>query len=247
MQRDTAPTGTRRSVVPMRRPLVRPARPARFAAAAAAVTVLIVAGCANDGRSLGSANGNDRSIVKETTPDSEEVGTDDLFSDETLPGDEFDTGDEGSDTIVDEGGMMMTAPFAVDAQIPLKYTCDGQNVSPPITWSGLPEGTVEVAIQVIDLEAEDYTHWVITGLKPSAGGIKEGEVPLGAVQAKNSKGTIGYTGPCPPKGTTHNYLFEVDALDSRISLPNGTDADTMLQAVGSATIQSASTSGNFTR
>lgn len=208
-------------------------------------------GCANDGRGLGSANNNDRSIVKDTTADTESVASDDLFSDETLPGDEGDGGDEftddGSDTVLDEGGMTMTAPFTVDAPIPQKYTCDGQNVSPALTWAGLPEGTVEVAIQVIDLEAEDYTHWVITGLNPQAGGIKEGEVPVGALQAKNSAGKTGYTGPCPPKGSTHNYLFEVDALDSHVSLPNGTDADTMLQAVGSATIQSASTSGTVTR
>jgi len=218
----------------MRRPL------ARRATVAALASALFLAACASDGRSLGSANDNDRSIVKDTTPDTEAI-SDDLFSDETLPG------DEELDSMLDDGGIMMTTPFEVDAPIPTKYTCDGQNISPAITWEGLPEGTVEVAIQVIDLEAENYTHWVIAGLKPEAGGIKEGEVPLGAIQAMNSNGTIGYTGPCPPKGSTHNYLFEVDALDSHINLPTGTDADTMLQAVGAATVQSASTSGSVTR
>ena len=96
------------------------------------------------------------------------------------------------------------------------------------------------------LEAEDFTHWVIAGLKPTTGGIAEGQVPAGAIQGKNTHGTVGYFGPCPPKGQTHNYLFEVDALDSHITLANGTDADTMLEAIGSATIQSASNSGNAT-
>jgi Raf kinase inhibitor-like YbhB/YbcL family protein len=214
-----------------------------IASLAAAVSLFVVVGCASDGRSLGSANDNDRSIVKDTTPptyDEEIVEGEDYFTDETLPGE--------SDMIDGEDvGMMLTTPFGVDEPIPVKFTCDGQNVSPAITWDGLPEGTVEVAIQVIDLEAEDFTHWVIAGLKPEAGGIKEGEVPAGAIQATNSKGTIGYTGPCPPQGSLHNYLFEVDALDQRIDLPNGTDADTMLQAVGAATIGSASTSGNYTR
>jgi hypothetical protein len=149
--------------------------------------------------------------------------------------------------VEDGGGMTMTIPFSEGEAIPAKYTCDGQNVAPAITWANLPEGTVEVAIQVIDLEADDYTHWIISGLKPTSGGLLEGVVPTGAIQAKNSKGTIGYTGPCPPKGTLHNYLFEVDALDSHVSLTNGVDPDTALQAIGAATIQSASVSGTVKR
>ena len=162
------------------------------------VALVLLASCANDGRGLGSANDNNKSIVKETTPATDE-GTD-LFSDETLPDEEYASDDFGSDI----GGMSMSTPFGADEAIPAKYTCDGQNVSPLITWTGVPEGTVEIAIQVIDLDSEDYTHWVITGIDPAAGRIEEGKVPAGAVQSKNSSGTIGYTGPCPTKGSTHN-------------------------------------------
>ena len=212
-----------------------------------------VVGCASDGRGLRPENSGTKSIVKDTTAPTDETTDEfvdeftDEFTDEMLPGEEGDGGDpslsdpEGFDT------MSMRTPFAQDAAIPVRFTCDGLNLSPAITWEGLPEGTVEVAIQVVDLEAEDYTHWVIAGLKPAAGGIGEGEVPVGAIQARNSKGTVGYDGLCPPKGSLHNYLFEVDALDSAITLAEGTDVETMLQAVGAATIQSTSMSGTFSR
>ena len=143
--------------------------------------------------------------------------------------------------------MTATLPFAEGGAIPAGFTCDGKNVSPAINWAGVPEGTVEIAIQVVDLETDDYTHWVITGLQPAAGGVAEGVVPVGAVQAKNSKGTLGYTGPCPPKGTLHNYLYEVDALDSHVTIGSGTDPDSALQAIGAATIQSASVTGTYQR
>ena len=204
---------------------------------------LVAVGCARDGRGLGSANDNNASIIKETTTtvDGDNIGSIyDEFSDETLPTEE-DLNGEGI------SGMTIEMPFEIDTAIPLTFTCDGRNLAPEIIWSDLPDGTVEVAIQMFDLEAEDYTHWVIAGLRPESGGIKEGVVPAGAIQARNSKGTIGYTGPCPPKGSTHNYLFEVDALDRHLTLTNGVDADTMLEAIGEATIESASNSGYVTR
>lgn len=197
----------------------------------------VSAACSSDGRSLAPPNNNDESIVKETVPEDVDEGLgDDIEVSDTLPG-EGESLDDG------EMGMTMTVPFTTDGPIPAKYTCAAENISPPITWENLPEGTVEVAIQVIDLEAENFTHWAIAGLRPEAGGIEEGEVPEGAIQAKNTNGTVGYFGPCPPAGQTHNYLFEVDALDRAITLPDGVDADTMLEAIGEATIQSASDSG----
>lgn len=219
--------------------------------ALAACTVL--AGCANDGRSLAPENGGTKSIIKDTTTSIDD--TVDEFTDDTLPGDDAvdgtdplgDASASGQDEAEGDSGMTATLPFREGEAIPATFTCDGKNVAPAITWAGLPEGTVEIAIQVVDLEAEDYTHWVITGLKPSSGGIAEGVVPVGAVQAKNSKGTIGYDGPCPPKGSLHNYLYEVDALDSHVSITSGTDPNTALQAIGAATIQSASVSGTYKR
>jgi len=205
---------------------------------------LVAASCARDGRGLGSPNDNNASIIRETTTtvDGDNLGSIyDDFAGETLPSEEEGEG------MSELGGMTMTLPFEPDTAIPVKYTCDGQNVSPAITWADLPVDTVEVAIQVIDLDAENYTHWVITGLRPETGGIAEGSVPMGSVQAKNSKGTIGYTGPCPPKGSSRSYLFEVMALDRRIPLLTGADPDDLMEAIGEATIESASSGAYMSR
>jgi hypothetical protein len=215
----------------MRRTLLFP-----LGCAAAAV---LLAACAHDGRGLGSPNQHSQSIIRSTTTTAGTVASSDSVSvnlDDSLPG--------GTD---EQLGMRMTLPFDSDTPIPSKYTCDGAGISLPVQWSDLPPGTVEVAIQVSDIEAENYVHWVIAGLDPKAGGIAEGKVPAGAIQAKNSAGTIGYTPPCPPKGTTHNYLVEVDALDQHITLANGVDAEKLIQAISDAESQAASDSGNVTR
>lgn len=199
------------------------------------VVAAALVSCAGDGRGLGSPNEHNQSIIRSTTTVAEstsEAGG----GDDSLPG--------GTD---EQLGMRIVLPFDSDTPIPGKYTCDGANVSPPIGWSDLPAGTVEVAIQVTDIEADGYVHWVIAGLDPKSGGIGEGRVPVGAIQATNSAGTVGYSGPCPPKGTTHNYLFEVDALDRHLTLANGVSADTLIQAIADAELQAASDSGNVTR
>ena len=211
---------------------------------------LLLVACSHDGRALAPPNQHNQSILPSTTAVTTTAGgglgglDNAPGTDDTLPGENL-----GSDTggTIESLGMYIDLPFDSDTAIQTKYTCDGGSISPAIQWHDLPSGTVEVAIQVTDLEAENYVHWVIAGLDPATGGIAEGAVPTGAVQATNSKGTIGYTGPCPPAGETHNYLFEVDALDQQTELPNGTDSTTMLQAIGAATIEAASDSGTVKR
>lgn len=222
----------------------------RLAAPALLGALLLLTACRHDGRDLAAPNQNNRTILPTTTidPDSAEPGDTVGLGNgtgDTLPAEDLGGDDQGGD--VQELGMYIELPFDSDTVIQDQYTCNGANVSPAIRWFNLPEGTVEVAIQVTDLESDSYVHWVIAGLDPASGGIGEGEVPIGAVQATNSAGTIGYTGPCPPHGETHNYLFEVSALDQQIELPNGTDADTLMQAIGAATIDSYGDSGTVTR
>lgn len=222
----------------------------RLAAPALLGALLLLSACKHDGRELAPPNSNDRSILPTTSVDPDAAVASDSSDDgfgtgDTLPAEDLGGGDQGGD--VETLGMYIDLPFESDTAIPSQFTCDGANVSPAITWHNLPEGTVEVAIQMTDLEAENYVHWVITGLDPAKGGIGEGEVPLGAIQATNSAGSIAYTGPCPPKGETHNYLFEVSALDQQIDLPNGTDAATLVDAIGAATIDSYGDSGTVTR
>ena len=227
--RDTVSERSARSVWAM-----RGQPPARLLLGLPIVAVLAVS-CASDGRELGLPNQHNQSIIRSTTTvPARDTGVSGV--DDSLPG--------GTD---EQLGMRIVLPFDSDTPIPTKYTCDGSSISPPIGWSDLPAGTVEVAIQVSDIEAEGFVHWVIAGLDPKSGGLSEGKVPAGAIEAKNSNGTVGWFAPCPPKGSTHNYLFEVDALSKHLTLTNGVDADTLIQAIADAELQAASDSGNVTR
>src|SRR5213075_1329035 len=108
-----------------------------------------------------------------------------------------------------------SSAFGSNDAIPAEYTCDGAQMSPPMSWSKVPEDTKSIAILVEDPDAPKgtFTHWIVTGIDPTTTSVaKEGNLPAGAVAMKNSKGATGYAGPCPPTGT-HHYHFRVFALD----------------------------------
>ena len=111
--------------------------------------------------------------------------------------------------------------FAPNGAIPSKHTCEGEDVSPALAWSGLPEGTKSLALIVDDPDAPDpaaprmtWVHWVLYDLPPSASGLPEGvaALPAGTREGKNDWKRTGYGGPCPPIGT-HRYFFKLYALD----------------------------------
>jgi Raf kinase inhibitor-like YbhB/YbcL family protein len=122
--------------------------------------------------------------------------------------------------------------FAPGAAIPAEYTCDGQNVSPPLTWTKPPAGTKSVAVVVDDPDAPNgtFTHWIVTNLPHDAASLDaDAKLPDGARTERNDKGGTGWTGPCPPSGT-HHYRFRVYALDQR--LPNAaTSRDDLLKMI----------------
>jgi Raf kinase inhibitor-like YbhB/YbcL family protein len=108
----------------------------------------------------------------------------------------------------------------------VKYTCESDDLSPPLEWTGVPEGTRSLALVVDDPDAPDpaapkrvYVHWVLYGLPPSTTGLPEGvtvdQLPEGAREGKNDGGNIGYMGPCPPIGR-HRYFFKLYALDTLV-------------------------------
>ena len=109
--------------------------------------------------------------------------------------------------------------FAHNAIIPQKYTCQGEDISPPLTISDIPEGAVSLALINDDPDAPmgTWDHWLIWNLKPTAE-IKEDSAP--GTQGKNSWGRNDYGGPCPPSGT-HRYFFKLYALDSELDLAKG--------------------------
>ena len=119
---------------------------------------------------------------------------------------------------------LKSAAFAHQGEIPEKYTCDGDNLSPPLSWSGVPAGTKSLALIVDDPDAPDprapkrvYVHWVLYNVPPGAAGLPEaispGNLPAGTREGLNDWGRTGYGGPCPPIGR-HRYFHKLYALDA---------------------------------
>jgi len=121
--------------------------------------------------------------------------------------------------------LTLTSPTFVDGgEIPVRYTCEGEDVSPPLAWSAPPAGTRSLALIVDDPDAPDpkapkttWVHWVLYNLPPAAGslpeGVGRGALPAGAREGRNDWQRTGYGGPCPPVGR-HRYFFKLHALDA---------------------------------
>ena len=114
------------------------------------------------------------------------------------------------------GMTLSSSAFQAGAAIPKRHSCDGGDVSPPLSWSGAPAGTRSFAVVVDDPDASGFTHWLLLNLPASttslAEGLKSVALPAGAVEGSNDFGSIGYRGPCPPSGT-HRYSHRLYALD----------------------------------
>lgn len=126
---------------------------------------------------------------------------------------------------------MTSTAFTEGAPIPVEFTCDGAGVSPPLAWGATPEGTVELVLTVIDPDAKGFVHWVIANLDPSIQALARAEVPDDAAQALDGAGKVGWTGPCPPKGSPHHYVFTLYALKSPSAISDGMPAADALAAL----------------
>jgi len=130
-----------------------------------------------------------------------------------------------------------SSAFEEGALIPAKYTCDGEDISPPLQWEAVPEGTKSIALISDDPDAPvgTWVHWVLYNLPAEAGELSEAipadeTLPGGARQGTTDFGRIGYGGPCPPSGT-HRYFFKIYALDTDLDLPTGADKRELLEAM----------------
>lgn len=125
--------------------------------------------------------------------------------------------------------------FKADQQIPARYACDGEDVSPPLVWKGAPAGTKSFALILDDPDAPGgvFTHWTLFNLPSSVSELAEGaasEATLEAQQGQTSWGKAGYGGPCPPSGV-HHYIFTLYAVDSLLDLPAGASKKQLLSAL----------------
>lgn len=149
--------------------------------------------------------------------------------------------------------MRVQSPaFGHEEVIPSKYTCDGENISPPIAIDAIPAGTVTLTLIVEDPDVphtirEDgmWNHWVVFNIPPTTTRIGEGEAPKG-VAGITTSGSLTYGGPCPPDGE-HRYMFRVYALDTTLDLPEGASKEDVLTAMQGHILESTTLMGRYTR
>lgn len=116
--------------------------------------------------------------------------------------------------------MKITSPaFENNGKIPSKYTCDGENISPPLKFSEIPENTKSLVLIVDDPDAPSGTwaHWIVYNIDPSVREVMENDIPFGGIEGKTTSGNVSYEGPCPPSGT-HRYFFKLYALDINLGI-----------------------------
>ena len=202
------------------------------------VLAMVAASCNDDGRVLRDAKPDQtQSISTTAAPDT--VVVDDGSSDSlSLPSSTLPLSDEES---------TLSAPWEAGGAIDPRHTCDGDNVSPALSWSVAPEGTVEIAITMTDLDAPGFVHWAIAGIGPEQIALAEDTVPLGAYESSNGAGAVGYTGPCPPAGSTHTYRLTVHYLGAQTNLTDGVPADELLSGISVAELATAEVDGTFSR
>lgn len=148
------------------------------------------------------------------------------------------TTDESVDT-AESFELTLTTPWSDGDSSAAVYRCAGADASPAISWAGVPADTKSLALVLIDEDTPDYVHWVVANIDPATTNLLAGSVDPNAVQAKNGKGEIGFAGPCPPAGETHQYSLTLYALDQVLEVDNGADGKAMQDAIYGAAIETA--------
>lgn len=149
----------------------------------------------------------------------------------------------------------VTVPaFAPGAEVPKQYTCQGEDISPALRWTGAPAKTVSYAIVMEDPDASAgvWVHWVLWNVPRSTTSLQEGvprndQLDDGSQQGRTSFGKVGYYGPCPPPGQTHRYFFRLYALDAKLNLPGDTDRTQLDAAMKGHVLAQTEYMGTFHR
>ena len=204
------------------------ARSSRFIALACFTSLIALGACSRqDGRQMAKPTDSQIAAINTTVAPSTSAGelTDDVAVVDTEP-----------------ALMTLIAPFTDGAMVSAPFVCGDATQSPELTWTNVPAGTVSLALILTDEDAPDYVHWVAANISPSLTGLATGTLPSDAIAAKNSKGAIGFTGPCPPEGTTHQYSLTLYALDQMLEFANGDDGTVMSEAISAAALDATTIS-----
>ncbi len=153
---------------------------------------------------------------------------------------------------------IQSAAFSANAAIPKKHTGEGPDVSPPVSWEGVPPAAKELALVCDDPDApraEPWVHWVLyripagtTGLAEAVPAMETVSTPAGAMNGKNDFGKLGYGGPMPPRGHgTHRYFFKLYALDTVLNLKPGATKQQLLAAMKGHILAEGALVGTYER
>jgi len=144
--------------------------------------------------------------------------------------------------------QLISSAFLPDQSIPQKYTCDGDNINPPLEIAEVPEEAKSLALIVDDPDApmRTFVHWIIWNIPPAISLIGEDSVPEGAVQGRNDFGKNSYGGPCPPSGI-HHYHFKIYALDIQLDLKAFSKKDDLEKAMEGHILDRAELIGLYQR
>ncbi len=148
---------------------------------------------------------------------------------------------------------LTSSAFRAGDMIPSTYTCDGQDISPPLSWSDPPTGTISFALISDDPDAPrgTWVHWVIWNIPTSARALEEhfpktAALPNGVKQGTTDFHRVGYGGPCPPSGT-HRYFFKLYALDTTLNLPSSTTKKDLEKAMQGHILAQTELMGTYRR
>jgi hypothetical protein len=148
---------------------------------------------------------------------------------------------------------LTSTAFAPEKPIPRKYSCDGEDISPPLQWSDPPQGTQSLVLIADDPDAPmgTWVHWVLYNLPANTRTLPEAVPPDanlsdGSRHGRNSWKRLGYGGPCPPRGT-HRYFFKLYALDTMLELEAGATKDQLLQAMKGHILAQTEVMGTYAR
>jgi Raf kinase inhibitor-like YbhB/YbcL family protein len=150
--------------------------------------------------------------------------------------------------------VLKSTAFKEGDRIPAKFTCEGKDISPQLSWTESPPDAKSQAMIVDDPDAPGgvFTHWAIFNLPPHIQQLEEGvpareKLANGALQGKNGTGRIGYMGPCPPRGPIHHYRFTLYTLDKILDLKSGSSKEQLLEAMSGHIISQVRLVGVYQR
>jgi Raf kinase inhibitor-like YbhB/YbcL family protein len=143
---------------------------------------------------------------------------------------------------------LTSSAFAEGEPIPRRHSCEGEDLSPPLSWTDVPDGTSVLVLIVDDPDAPGgtFTHWLAGGLDPASDGLGEGEAA--PVEGRNDFGQTGYRGPCPPPGHgPHRYFFRLHALAQELELQPGAARGDVEGALSAGSTAVAELMGTYER